>query len=159
MDISKRKIIFLDVDGVIATQQQIASYAKTHDGHCGPGECQIDLSCVNVLNRIVEELDALVVVSSAWRLMKDDMYALMKVMSTACIPIVGMTPAMHSVNGRQADISEYMCANNINFNNILVIDDSEADLQMFQTRLLKTNSHYGLQLEDVDRALAIFKMK
>jgi hypothetical protein len=157
MNLSNKKIIFLDVDGVLATRQQMMSYSKTHNGHCGPGECQIDYACVAILNEIVEKLDAFVVVSSTWRLLPTDMFALMKVMSIACIPVVGMTPHMNSIHGRQADISEYMCANKISYNNILVIDDSDVDLQMYKRRLLRTNGSYGLQKEDVERAINIMK--
>lgn len=155
MDLSKKKIIFLDVDGVIATPQQMASYAKTHGGHCGPGYSQIDLSCVNVLNMIVEKLDALVVISSVWRLRRDDMYDLMTVLGNAGIPVVGMTPHLCSKAGRQMDIAEYCDVHRIPYNHVLVIDDDEADLQNFKPRLLKPSRQYGLQLEDVEKAIAI----
>jgi len=63
------KIIFLDFDGVLNHEQ---FYVKRHEADFkGYGEhpiCEFDFKSVLILNNIIEETDAKVVVSSTWRL-------------------------------------------------------------------------------------------
>jgi hypothetical protein len=65
---SKYKIIFLDVDGVLNHE---AFYSKRQEegieNYPSYPLCEIDYKCVEVLNEIISKTGAKVVVSSTWR--------------------------------------------------------------------------------------------
>ena len=164
MDVTKQKIIFLDVDGVLATPKAIHEYAQAHNGHCPPGSAQIDPKCCAVLNQIVSKLDALCVISSTWRLVDSDLAQLIRFLSHFTIPIIGVTPMITICDGgkslgRQMEIMTYMHDRNIHPDNVLVIDDDSEDLTAYHDRLLQTNGEIGLQESDIPLAVEIANRK
>ena len=61
------KIIFLDVDGVLnSINNLIEVYNKTHKSHSGYNY-PFDEKCLNNLKFIVDKTDAYIVISSTWR--------------------------------------------------------------------------------------------
>ena len=158
MDLSNSKVIYLDVDGVLATQAQIKRvYNQTHRT-CPPGIAQIDDLCVNLLHAIVNKYHAKIVVSSTWRLLKADMDALRQAFSKYNMDIADVTP--YSGRGhRGKEIEEHMKTNHIRVENIVIIDDSVEDLQQFKDRLVKTDPEVGLQVPDVAKVRRIFESK
>lgn len=146
-------IIFLDIDGVLATPKKIHEYVKFHGTSCPPGIPQIDRSCVRVLKDLVSRRDAMVVISSSWRKSAEDMYALFQIFNDYDIPIVGMTPG-HSDGIRGGEIEEYMQTHCVLRENILIVDDETTGLDMFTDRLLKPDGLIGLTEEDYRRAIS-----
>lgn len=66
-------IIFLDIDGVLATNLQFQMNAqKFQDKHAWADELRVpypfDPGCVKIINEILEETDAEIVLSSDWKL-------------------------------------------------------------------------------------------
>lgn len=66
------KVIFLDIDGVIALEEQFMrnrlKFWKKHEWAKELGvPYPFDEKCVNLLNEIVEETDAEIVITSDWR--------------------------------------------------------------------------------------------
>ena len=59
------KVLFLDIDGVLCTHQEYArsEYDPEYETHIYPFKKE----CVDNLNKILEQTDAKVVVSSTWR--------------------------------------------------------------------------------------------
>lgn len=158
MDLSNSKIIYLDVDGVLATQAQIKRvYAQTNRT-CPPGIAQIDDLCVNLLHTIVNKYQAKIIVSSTWRLLKSDMDALKQAFDKYGMVISGVTPYSNP-GQRGREIEEHMRDNHIRINNVVVIDDSVDDLQQFKDRLVKTDPEVGLQVTDVAKVQRIFESK
>ena len=164
MDVTNRKIIFLDVDGVLATPKSIHAYAQEHGGHCPPGAAQLDPECCAVLNKIVEKLNALVVISSTWRKNDNDLADLIRFLSYFTIPIIGTTPLMsisdgRTTLGRQFEIMTWCHDRCVHPDNMLVIDDDSEDLTAYHDRLLQTDGSVGLQKEDIDLAVKIANRK
>ena len=164
MDVTNRKIIFLDVDGVLATPKSIHAYAQEHGGHCPPGAAQLDPECCAVLNKIVEKLNALVVISSTWKQNDNDLAGLIRFLSHFTIPIIGTTPLMsisdgRTTLGRQFEIMSWCNDRHVHPDNILVIDDDSGDLTAYHDRLLQTDGSVGLQEEHVDLAIKIANRK
>lgn len=145
-------VIFLDIDGVLATPKKVHEYVKFHGCSCPPGIPQIDRSCVRVLKDLVSRRDAMVVVSSSWRKCADDMYALLKIFNDFDIPIIGMTP-YHSDGNRGEEIEEYMKSHCVLRENMIIIDDESTGLDMFSDRLLKPDGLIGLTEDDYRRAI------
>ena len=66
-------IIFLDIDGVLATNIQFQmNKERFHEKHAWADELRVpypfDPECVNILNEIIETTDAEIVLSSDWKL-------------------------------------------------------------------------------------------
>jgi len=144
-------VIFLDIDGVLATPKQIHAWAEREHKPCPPGLPQIDPECANILKRIVDRLDAQIVVSSCWRKLDHDMYDLIQLFSKLEIPLLGVTPSSSS-GIREAEIMKYIDDHHLMVDQCLVIDDDTHDLQLFTERLLQTDGYLGLQVGDDDRA-------
>lgn len=158
MDLSNSKVIYLDVDGVLATQAQIKRVYNQTRQTCPPGIAQIDDMCVNILHAIVNKYHAKIVVSSTWRLLKTDMDALRQAFSKYNMDITDVTP--YSCHGnRGKEIEDHMRTNHISVENIVIIDDSVEDLQQFRDRIVQTDPEVGLQITDVARAQRIFESK
>lgn len=160
MDLTKQKIIFLDVDGVLATPKSIHEYAQRHNGTCPPGAPQLDPYCCDVLKRIVNELNAFVVISSTWRKNDKDLADLVRFLSYFNIPILGTTPSITSgfggiQMGRQMEIMTWCHDRKVHPDNILIIDDNSDDLTVYIDRLLKTDGAVGLQESDISKAIEI----
>ena len=62
------KVIFLDIDGVLATRSSISAwYAGPRDRSSGGNRGQLDTVCTNLFLRLLELAGASVVISSSWR--------------------------------------------------------------------------------------------
>ena len=144
-------VIFLDVDGVIATPKQIHAYAQTHGGHCPPGPAQIDMECMKRLKLICVRTTAMVVLSSTWRKIDHDLADLMKACSLFSIPVVGMTPVI-PYGERGAEIQQFCTEHDIYRSMIVVLDDDGADLTKVKDRLIRTDGYSGLSDADVETA-------
>lgn len=145
-------VIFLDVDGVIATPKQIHAYAQTHGGSCPPGFAQIDMECMKRLREIVIKTNAHVVISSSWRKICHDMFDLVKAFSEFSIPLIGLTPSLPSGN-RGDEIVTFCKDHRIKMSDILVLDDDEADLVKVKDRHIRTDGYYGLSEDDVFKSV------
>ena len=140
-------VVFLDVDGVIATPRQIKRVYEFTGMTCPSGEAQIDPACVAVLKEIVDRHAASVVITSTWRLHPKDLHDLMWVLAKNVIPVAGMIPRDGSNRGMA--IEEYVQEHHIKRRNVLIIDDSTADLTHWGDRLLRTDPHDGLKQADI----------
>ena len=151
----KGKIIFLDVDGVIATPNQIKKYAQEHGKSCPPGLPQIDPICMEFLKRLVDEFDAKIVVSSAWRKLKHDMFDLIKICSVYGIPIVGKTASLPSGH-RGEEIVDYMKRHAVSINDICILDDSIEHMEPFdKTYIARTDPFMGIDENSFEKAREI----
>lgn len=144
-------VIFLDVDGVIATPKQIHAYAQTHGGSCPPGFAQIDMECMKRLMMIHRRTTAMVVLSSTWRKIPRDVADFMKACSLFSIPVIGMTPVLPS-GERGAEIQQFCTDHDIHHSMMVVLDDDEADLTKVKDRLIRTDGYSGLSDADVETA-------
>ena len=72
------KLIFLDVDGVLNSEDYIVSehdrlgHEKYVDTYLRQGGIPFDPKCLKILFYILDTTDALICVSSTWRLSKDE---------------------------------------------------------------------------------------
>lgn len=99
------KILFLDFDGVVNTHNAM-----------GNGYCGIEREKVNLLNRVLDETDCRIVISSAWRYMVlcGDMTLrgfehMLLTHGLKCYnKVIGCTPADENVESRGLQISEWI---------------------------------------------------
>lgn len=133
------KIIFLDIDGVL-------NCASTTE--CWGDVVGIDSDKVAILNQIIAETGAKIVLSSSWRIDQDWRAAL----EDAGLPlhhIIGVTGRVASRN-RDEEIAQWRSAHGVIDNFVILDDDAEmiSDMTHF-----KTMREEGLTLEIANRVI------
>ena len=154
------KYIFLDIDGVLNSEQYYLEkpqhkrwkeFKDKLDKHIAWGVCNIDPKAVKLLNKLVTETNAKIVVSSSWR----GDYALQTIFSLAGIiePIYGETPRLES-RFRGEEIKFWLEKQSKPYKYVIIDDDSD----MFDDQkpyFIHTDYEFGLTKSDVDKAIKI----
>jgi hypothetical protein len=136
------KLILLDIDGVIATDE--CSEKEWHDEFTYP----FDAECVAVLNRIIEKTDAEIVLTSDWRIgfnydleMLDGLFKYNGVIKS---PIDTTT----DLSNRNREIEAYVQEHFDKISSFLIFDD--ANLTVHPDRFIRTNSMEGLKQSGIE---------
>lgn len=146
------KLIFLDFDGVIITAD-IADIIGFH---------KLSEALVDRLNQIVDATNAMVVVTSDWRIGKTRTQ-LCDILVDAGFrgTVLNKLPCDLDHNNfgtsRSTRIKEFIDDCNHNIINFVIIDD--LDIEWFTTNVVLTNSRIGLTDSDVDKAVNILNGK
>jgi hypothetical protein len=138
-----RRVIFLDVDGVLAPIRRWDRYGE------------LDPACIRVLNQIVRDGAAEVVVSSTWRFGKTagELQALFAAEGFDG-RVIDTTPIGAPGADRGEEIAAWLAEHPVDG---YVILDDHADLGTLRGRLVQTHPARGLQAADVPRALALLR--
>jgi hypothetical protein len=136
-----RRVIFLDIDGVLAPIREWYRYGD------------LDRACVERLNEIVAAAGADVVVSSTWRHGKTvaELQALLAAEGFVG-SVLDTTPRDMRGASRGDEIAAWLAAHDVG--GYVIIDD-HADMGALRTRLVQTHPAHGLRAVDVPRAIAI----
>ena len=138
-----RRVVFLDIDGVLAPIRQWDRYGD------------LDPACIRVLNAIVAGAGADVVVSSTWRHGKS-VTELQEMLEAAgfigCV--IDKTPVGILGADRGEEIAAWLAEHPIG--GYVIIDD-HGDMGELRSRLVLTHPARGLQPADVPRAIAILE--
>ena len=139
------KLIFLDIDGVLNNESTRARAPNSAIG--------INVGMVSIFKRIIEETDAKIVLSSAWRLypkIHDYLWEnLGQDLKDRCI---GMTPCSWS-DYRGREIEQWLESNkHIEIDSFIILDDCN-DMQPYMDRLIQTSWRTGITNNHVDRAI------
>lgn len=144
------KIIFLDIDGVLVNRNSLLKQSGL--------ESEPDPPCVEALNRITTETQAVIVVSSTWRLIGET--AVRRKLRDWGIQgrVLGITPINRddrtTTRGREIQLWINVYSRSINLGNYVILDD-DADVEMDLTKLIRTQFETGLTMSDADNAIAI----
>ena len=136
-----RRVIFLDIDGVLAPIRQWDRYGD------------LDPACIQVLNEIVARGGADVIVSSTWRYGKTvaELQEMLQAQGfTGCV--LDKTPTGAPGADRGEEIAAWLAAHTVG--GYVIIDD-HVDMGALRTRLVQTHSAHGLQPADAPRAIAM----
>jgi HAD domain in Swiss Army Knife RNA repair proteins len=134
-----RRVIFLDIDGVLAPIRRWDRYGD------------LDPACIEVLNEIVVGTGADVVVSSTWRHGKT-VAELQEMLAAEGFKgrVLDKTPGDLNGASRTDEIVAWLAANPVR--GYVVIDDHAVQVH---ARLVRTHPGRGLQADDAPRAIAI----
>jgi HAD domain in Swiss Army Knife RNA repair proteins len=138
-----RRVIFLDIDGVLAP---ILSWDRYGD---------LDPACIQVLNDIVAGGEADVVVTSTWRYGKTvaELQDLLQAQGFAgCV--LDATPTDIPGARRGDEIAAWLAEHPVG--GYVIIDD-HADMGALRTHLVQTHPAHGLQRADGPRAIAVLR--
>lgn len=136
-----RRVIFLDIDGVLAPIRRWDRY-----GDLDPG-------CIRVLNEIVARGGADVVVSSTWRYGRTvaELQAMLDAQGFTG-RVLDRTPTGVLGAGRGEEIAAWLAEHAVE--SYVIIDD-HADMGDLGPRLVQTQPAQGLQPADAPRAIAM----
>jgi len=137
---STRRIIFLDIDGVLAPIRRWDRYGE------------LDPGCIQVLNDIVTRAGADVVVSSTWRYGKTvaELQATLESQGFAG-SVVDTTPTGAPGSDRGEEIAAWLAEHAVD--GYVIIDD-HIDMGELGAHLVQTHPAHGLQPADAPRAIA-----
>jgi Swiss Army Knife RNA repair-like protein len=135
-----RRVIFLDIDGVLAPIRRSDRYGD------------VEPACVQVLNQIVTGSGADVVVTSSLRYGKTiaELQAMLDAHGFTG-SVLDKTPTDRP-RVRRAEIAAWLAEHAIG--GCVIIDD-HADMGELRTHLVQTHPAHGLQPADVPRAIAM----
>lgn len=156
------KLIFLDVDGVLNSEEYIV---KEHDrlGHeiyvktyLQQGGIPFDPKCLKFLKYIIDKTNALICVSSTWRLSKDQRERLNMALGNYANRIIGYTPYLGVEKGRGLEIEQVL--NNLKeikcpLENYIILDDDKDMTEEQMEHLILTNYKTGLTMEDAIKSV------
>lgn len=169
----KIKILFLDVDGVLNSDEYFRSqdYQNARNRNEDRFLCSINKQNVQVLNRIIEQTSAKIVVSSTWRYHKtpEQMQDILR--SRGFIgDVIGRTPMFpiesdHSISSelginmsalydRGLEIRQWLIENQDIVDRFAIVDDSWEMLTVKEF-FVKTSYRHGLRDEDAEKIIAL----
>lgn len=142
-----RKIIFLDIDGVLNSE----SFAKKKTRK------NFDPECVKRLNQIIQETNADIVISSSWKLSPSSVYMAFKDEGVEG-NIIGMTPNFIFDDWREdktrgAEIEQWLMENPCD--NYIILDDDELFKKEQKKHWIQTDYQIGLTDGDVEKAITL----
>lgn len=159
------KIIFLDFDGVLNNTTDTRQ--KQNDGKIPVldnsgievptlmGRLGIDPEHVSVLNKIIDQTGAFVVISSSWRIIyKYSVPALQKALETSGFTgqVIGVTQNNGRIRGDQ--IKKWIEDHKDDVESFVILDDSN-DMGLLINRLVHTSSSIGLKDSHIPKVLGI----
>jgi hypothetical protein len=136
-----RRVIFLDIDGVLAPIRRWDRYGD------------LDPACIQLLNEIVAGGEADVVISSTWRHGKTvtELQEILQAQGFAG-RVLDTTPTSRPGAHRGDEIAAWLAEHAVD--GYVIIDD-HADMGALRTHLVQTSPAHGLQPADVPRAIEI----
>ncbi len=144
------KVLFLDIDGVLATLAWMRSIGALWD--CAPIE-QIDPTLCARLERVLSRTGAVIVVSSGWRCDADTptdvIEAILRSRGAPSARVIGSTPDPWTGSMRGHEIQRWLDAHP-EVTRFAIVDD-EGGMLHLAPMLLKTTLEHGLLDEHVER--------
>lgn len=147
------KIIFLDIDGVLNNGDFLYNQVQTQ--MTAPKEC-IDRKAVMLLNQLIDETGAKVVISSSWRLFYT-IEELREYLSENGFEgeVIDYTEDLYT-EPRGKEIKKWLDTHKVES---FVILDDDGDMAEVAPYLIQTDFYKGLLEEHVDSAVKMLKSK
>ncbi len=144
-----KKIIFLDIDGVLVTRKSLSESKKSGL------RASFDKNAVNNLNLITKMTGADFVISSTWRFLKTKQELETKFKESGIHGnIFDVTPDL--CKSRGTEIRAWIDKNNEIVDKILVIDDT-MDISPFENVFVHTDTFEGLTYNDALKSIDILE--
>lgn len=138
-------IIFLDIDGVLNTGRNQDFQASIEGKSTFEHQFNFDDGCMKNLKELVDEFDAYIVISSSWRIEKDETYGteILRNLKDYDLDnrIIDRTPSFSTIRGEE--IKQWLINNKEKVDNFLILDD-EDDMIDLVTNLALCNDYYGI---------------
>lgn len=156
-----RKVIFLDVDGVLNTERYITIQNKNNDPDPVNYDRNFDPIVIKAIKKLYDNLyDPIIVLSSTWRISNELFDYVKKYLNNIGIltkPKLYKTDILKS-NNREEEIIKFIKENNINIKDIVIIDDESWGMKQLNSRLILCDQYYGFNNEKLKEALKLFNI-
>lgn len=157
---AKKKIIFLDFDGVMDTSFMKISLTKERQALSDEYGLLFDEKCVENLKKIIDATNADIVVTSSWKL-DMSLEKLQEMWKHRKLPgkVVGVTPNL--IGSRSEEISAWLEAHGGTDLRYVIIDDMSADYfdSPVAEHLINVNPYIGLDSKTADIVIKYLKLK
>lgn len=161
---NENKIIFLDIDGVLNSSKSAEYYHNKYGGNGFGGffreddeptleNVLWDEDCVELLNDIIKETNAKIVISSTWRkyYSLDAFKKMFKLYGVENLDIIGRTKL--GTRHRGEEIQAYIDEHKIT--KYVILDDDSDMLESQILNFVNTNCDFGLSESDSLKAIEI----
>jgi HAD domain in Swiss Army Knife RNA repair proteins len=132
------KVLFLDIDGVLNSEEYALSLGKG-------GMLGINPESVKILDRIIDETGAKIVISSSWRGSSD----LLADIRNTVGEYIDITPRLSGIRG--TEVREWLRNHHLEVSRYAILDD-DSDFFKYQP-LFKTTWKKGLTDEIADKVI------
>lgn len=165
----KRKILFLDIDGVLNTERHHEYCNENGIDNSDEYGYLFDPIAVKNLTTIVNETEADIVISSSWKFY--GLSSLLDMWSDRALPgrIIGITPDaevdkillnadlehMENLKCRGTEIKQWLSAHGKNVSQYAILDDLQDILPEQRSHFVQTSPIVGITEEDADRIIKI----
>lgn len=137
-------VLFLDVDGVLNKfyNQEEDSF-QWEDAYP-----KFSITALNLLKRLVEEENLVIVLSSTWRLMKEDKDSIERLLDTYNLKIFDVTPYInyHRETTRAMEIRQWL-DNRKDIEAFIILDDEDGFWSL-ENHFIRTNASKGFVYSD-----------
>lgn len=156
------KVIFLDIDGVLNSEQYHykCEFTDRYDLY----RKQIDLEAVHLLREIVDKTGAEIVLSSCWRIGKTSRQAVETILKENGMSLFDSTGVYVNDSPRMVrgnEILQWMIDNErhigyyFDFKSYVILDDDSDMLLQQKDNFIHIDRRVGLTEKDVERAIEI----
>lgn len=163
------KVIFLDVDGVLNSIDDLMKYREKNNIKGSILYDDIANERVELLKQLVEKSNAKIVISSSWRMgwirngkpkeynKEGLLYKLDTKLKEFGLSFIDVTPYLWKENGHydRGDEIRTWLQKHPEVTNFVILDDESDMCEFTDTNLVKTTYQHGLLQEHVDKALRI----
>jgi len=147
------KILFLDIDGVInsyRTAHAMGQFPFTTTPH---DLVLFDLTAIKLIQRICDDGDIKIVLSSTWRIHQDAK----QIGEDLRLPIIDATPI--KLGGTRGEEIAMWLRDHPEVTQFVIVDDDSDILSNQQKRFVKTTTADGLQFHHYQKIRKLFGMK
>lgn len=143
-----KKLIFLDVDGVLNS----TTFYMKHQTLTDFLRNRLDFEAIVRLRKIVDKTGAEIVVSSTWRRLPEDMDLLSSTLLNFDLDIMDVTPFLYNKK-RGDEISAWFESHPEYKKAAYIILDDDSDMTVHMDHLIKTNYACGLSDKETKEAI------
>ena len=157
----KKRIIFLDFDGVVNTiyYRYYKRFKKYQMRYATSADKIVNnRQAIQWLNELYDKYPYDIVVTSTWRLHSNCIQILYNSGLNKKIKIIGYTPYLEG-KIRGEEIKKWIEDNNyVNFNNFIILDD-DTDMGDLDNHLIKCDPYLGFTIYEFEKCIDFFKKK
>ena len=153
------KVVFLDIDGVLNSYQYLSRTSMEDAGIYD----ELDPQKVDLLQKLVVQTGASIVLSSSWRESFENMMpldyvarSLLAVLKEHSLSIYGMTPLLKGQ--RDGEIRQWLACHS-EVDSFVVLDDEHYNWKELEAHWVKTSYYVGLTEQNLQQAVDILNRK
>ena len=141
-NINREKLIFLDIDGVLNSNEYYNSTLITHGKTLGVSD-----KLLNLFKKVVEKTNAKIILSSNWRLSYEKLIEIKRELFKIDTYISDITPDLNKIGDRVDEILLWLKKNNKKSSKWVAIDDMNLlfmNNKLHKNNFVKINPEIGL---------------